>query len=125
MDPAILRFPNQRFYSKRIKSGDNVKIRHPPVNNPFLFIDTQGRGSEERDDTLSFRNSFEIAVIRDILKNDADIASILGANPQARVIIIAPYKAQVKLLQDMCRSLTLNLDVSTVDAFQVSTGPGS
>ena len=121
----MLRFPNQRFYSKRIKSGDNVKIRHPPVKNPFLFIDTQGRGSEERDDTLSFRNSFEIAVIRDILKNDADIASILGANPQARVIIIAPYKAQVKLLQDMCRSLTLNLDVSTVDAFQVSTGPGS
>jgi senataxin len=60
MDPDILRFPNQRFYSKRIKSGENVKIRHPPVKNPFLFIDTKGRGSEERDETLSYRQSSEI-----------------------------------------------------------------
>jgi ATP-dependent RNA/DNA helicase IGHMBP2 len=126
MDQAILRFPNQRFYDKRIKSGDNVKICHPFVKNPFVFIDTQGRGREERDETLSFRNSYEIAVIRNILESDADIAAILGANPQARVIIITPYKAQVKLLQDIGRSLKcINLNVSTVDAFQVSTGPGS
>jgi AAA domain len=124
MDPAILRFPNQRFYSKRIKSGDNVKVRCPPVENPFLFIDTQGRGREERDETLSYRNSYEIAVIRDVLKNDSDIAGILRANPHSRIIIITPYKAQVALLQEMGRSLKfINPEVSTVDAFQVCAPP--
>jgi AAA domain len=124
MDPAILKFPNRRFYKNRIKSGDNVGVRRPPVENPFLFIDTQGRGREERDETFSFRNSYEIAVISDVLKSDSDIAAILRDSPHARIIIITPYKAQVKLLQEMGLLLKfIKLEVSTVDAFQVCTGP--
>jgi hypothetical protein len=123
MDPVILRFPNKRFYSERIQSGNNVLNRVPHVQTPFHFIDTQGRGREERDESFSFQNSYEIAVIRNILKTDSDIATIIGDNSRARIIIITPYKAQAKLLRDMTRPLRYsNLEVSTVDAFQGQEG---
>lgn len=123
MDPAILKFPNKRFYGGRIQSGANVLNRSPDVHNPFRLVDTQCRGREERDENSSFRNSYEIAVIRDLLKNDTDIVTLVHENKQARVIIITPYKAQATLLQEMTRHLKYcNLQVSTVDSFQGQEG---
>lgn len=123
MDPVILRFPNKRFYGQRIQSGENVLNRSPSVENPFRFIDTHGQGREERDEHFSFRNSYEVAVIKNMLRTDTDIASITSENSRARIIIITPYKAQTKLLREATAPLgSLNIEVSTVDAFQGQEG---
>jgi AAA domain len=122
MHPDILRFPNNQFYMGRIQSGDNVMNRYPHVRTPFSFIDTHGRGREELVGK-SYRNSYEVAVIMDILKNDTDITTLLQANERARIIIITPYKSQVVLLQQMtCPLKSHNLEVSTVDSFQGQEG---
>jgi len=122
MDPVILQFPNKRFYESRVMSGENVQNREPQVFAPFLFFDTQGRGREESDKTFSFRNSYEIAVIKDLLKQDPDIVAIIEAHLDARIIIITPYKSQAKHLREMCGPLKMNIEVSTVDAFQGQEG---
>ena len=49
MDKTILDFPNKRFYRNQIMSGDNVVGREPFVAHPVLFVDTQRRGREEKN----------------------------------------------------------------------------
>jgi hypothetical protein len=123
MDPQILRFPNVHFYGKRIKSGENVLNRQPSLDLPFQFVDTQGRGREERDRNFSFKNSYEVTVIKNILKNDPDIKILLQNSERLRIIIITPYKAQMKLLTEQMRvPHPHSVDVSTVDAFQGQEG---
>jgi hypothetical protein len=123
MDPQILQFPNARFYGKRIKSGENVLNRQPSLDLPFQFVDTQGRGREERDRNFSFINSYEAIVIKNILKNDPDIKILLQNSEKLRIIIITPYKAQMKLLAEQIRvPHPHSVDVSTVDAFQGQEG---
>jgi hypothetical protein len=116
MDPVLLTFPNKRFYGNRIQSGENVRLRAPDIANPFLFLDTQGKGREEKDENLSYRNAYEVAVIYDLYKKDTDIAALRRANPNARTILITPYKGQARLLRQVLKSE--NIEVSTVDAFQ-------
>lgn len=116
MDPVLLTFPNKRFYDCRIKSGENVRLRKPSIAEPFLFLDTHGKGREEKDEKLSYRNAYEVAVIYDLLKNDRDIIAIFEANPDARTVIITPYKGQARLLRQ--RPNSDKIEVSTVDAFQ-------
>lgn len=124
MDPSILAFPNSRFYNNRIKNGENVWDRSPHVETPYLFIDTDGRGHEEKHQ-FSWQNQYEASVIATSLHNDKDIRCILGSDENVKVIIIAPYKAQVKLIEDQIKLPKGNkaqLMVSTVDAFQGQEG---
>lgn len=120
MDPSILCFPNRRFYNERIQSGESVFRRSPDVSCPFCFIDTQGRGREEYDENKSVRNSYEVAVVNECLRNDSDIAALLSADSPPRIIVISPYKAQSRLLAKMTKSYfrSLNVDVLTADAVQ-------
>ena len=123
MDPQILRFPNAHFYAKRIKSGENVLNRQPSLDLPFQFVDTRGQGREERDRNFSFKNSYEATVVKNILQNDPDIKILLQKSEKLRIIIITPYKAQMKLLAEQIRvSRPHSVDVSTVDAFQGQEG---
>jgi hypothetical protein len=123
MDPQILRFPNAHFYGKRIKCGENVLNRQPSLDLPFQFVDTQGRGREERDRHFSFKNWYEATVIKNILRNDPDIKVLLQNREKLRIIIITPYKAQMKLLAEQISvPPPHSVDVSTVDAFQGQEG---
>jgi tetratricopeptide (TPR) repeat protein len=125
MDPEILRFPNTSFYKGRIKCGQNVLSREPPVERPFLFVDTQGRGQEENI-KYSWHNQYEIAAIKILLSNDQDIKTLLNSgDKKATVIIITPYKQQMKLLQErikLPKPSEARLLISTVDAFQGQEG---
>lgn len=60
-------------------------------------------------------------MITSLLYQDADIMAALKANPKARILIITPYKAQVKLLNESVltkKGRQRSIEVSTVDAFQ-------
>ena len=122
MDPLILEFPNDRFYSNRIQCGDNVRQREPQVDRPFLLVDTVGRGHETQIQR-SWQNPYEAIVINIVLKSDPDIRKLLSTEAGSiKVIVITPYKSQLKLLQQQIKlakhSKNVELLISTVDAFQ-------
>jgi hypothetical protein len=128
MDPKILDFPNNSFYNNRILSGLNVSQRSttkgaPKIHHPFQCVDTCGRGIEQKRD-MSWKNDFEVETIRDLLQRDGDIQRLLDVQPDARIIIIAPYRAQVRLLQERVKAprKTARLDIATVDSFQGQEG---
>ena len=123
MDPAILLFPNRHFYSDQIRSGGNVYGRLPFVENPFQFIDTEKTGSQEKVG-FSWRNSYEAAVIKSMIKTDSDIKRIRAADNNARIIIITPYLAQTELLKSNFENVKGlgRVDVATVDSFQGQEG---
>lgn len=118
MDPKILAFPNNHFYDNRIHSGDNVIGREPYLENPFLFIDTSGRGSEQKEE-FSWKNIYEAMAIKTLLLTDPDIKVLMNQSPKdkkLRVIIITPYRAQMKLLQETITntSKSYQIEISTV-----------
>eukprot|EP00977_Amphora_coffeiformis_P003493 scaffold655_cov162-Amphora_coffeaeformis.AAC.14 len=122
MDPQILAFANHSFYADRINSGENVRERTPFVEHPFLFIDTDGKGHEE-EDNFSYRNVYEVTVVKNLLFEDADIVRVIGSVKNCRVIIITPYKAQATLLREHIQSRRgIDFEVATVDSFQGQEG---
>jgi hypothetical protein len=122
MDPQILTFPNRSFYNNRILSGENVLSRETYIEKPFLFIDTDRRGQEEQE-AFSWTNVFEAMVIKSLLLTDPDIQRLLRASSNVRIIIITPYRAQVKLLQELVVvPRQSNLQIATVDSFQGQEG---
>jgi senataxin len=124
MDPEILKFPNASFYSGRIMSGENVFGRSPYVEFPFRFIDTAKCGQEE-EDKYSFKNAYEAAVIKSLLKSDSDILRVRKSDPHCRIIIITPYKAQVDLLESTLSDTkgVGSVSIATVDSFQGQEAP--
>jgi hypothetical protein len=122
MDPKILVFPNRTFYDNRILSGESVLSRDIYVENPFLFVDTDGRGQEEQE-AFSWTNVYEATVIKALLLTDLDIQRLLQESSNARVIIITPYRAQAKLLKEIIKiPRQCNLQIATVDSFQGQEG---
>jgi tetratricopeptide (TPR) repeat protein len=122
MDPQILVFPNRTFYNDRILSGDNVLSREIYVEKPFLFVDTDGRGQEEQE-AFSWINVYEATAIKSLLLTDVDIQRLLRRSSNARIIIITPYRAQVKLLREIVKvPRQCNLQIATVDSFQGQEG---
>lgn len=122
MDPVILTFPNRTFYQDRILSGDNVLSRDPYVDKPFLFIDTSRRGSEEKN-AFSFQNVYETFAIQALIFGDPDIQRLANDSRPTRIIVIKPYRAQVKLLKETLKCpRNCTLDISTVDSFQGQEG---
>lgn len=123
MDPQILAFSNHSFYADRINSGGNGRERTPFVEHPFLFIDTDGKGHEE-ENNFSWRNVYEVTVVKNLLYQDADIVRVIDSVKNCRVIIITPYKAQAALLREHIqpRRGTTKVEVATVDSFQGQEG---
>jgi hypothetical protein len=93
MDPKILAFPNCSFYGGHIQSGESVMARAPAVEHPFRFVDSRGRGAEERE-KYSWRNAYEAVMIKTLLRKDSDIRKLLARDPSARVVIITPYQGE-------------------------------
>ena len=120
MAKDILAFPNAHFYENRIMSGDNVDGRQPYVEYAFRFVDTIKRGREEKNQH-SWQNVYEVFVIKSILCTDEDIIRLRKeSDGSLKTMIIAPYKAQVKLLKEHLGSLKGlgSLEVSTYDSVQ-------
>ena len=117
MAPEIMGFSSDYFYQSKLKTAEEVLNRQDSVL--FQFIDTAGCGFNENQDksTLSTYNKEEAHLL---------IKHLCQHQPKAglNVGIIAPYKAQIKLLDEMlkeetCFEQTLeHIRVNTVDAFQ-------
>lgn len=119
-------FPNATFYNDRINSGESVHGRTPYVEFPFLFMDTDGKGHEELDD-FSYRNVYEVTVVKNLLFQDPDIVRLIESSVEkCRVIVISPYKAQVALLREHMAKLLAGskceIEIATVDSFQGQEG---
>jgi superfamily I DNA and/or RNA helicase len=122
MNEQIMRFPSDQFYGGELRASPWVanhtlssllragaKLDAPPV----VFLDTAGKGFEERVDpaSRSFLNDGEA----DLILGRAE--ALIGAGLAAADIgIIAPYSAQAFLLRE--RLSATEVEIDTVDAFQ-------
>lgn len=119
MHPHIMDFSSQHFYGGKLKTAEEVMLRDwEDEGVRFEFIDTAGCGFSEKvkKETRSTYNEEEAALLVKHLSQHVKEDLSVG--------IIAPYKAQIQLLNelvtktpelDVIREL---LSVNTVDAFQ-------
>jgi hypothetical protein len=124
MHAAIMGFSNEEFYGGRLAAHESVAAHrlcdlpgvtaNPITESPVQFIDTAGASYDEEleEDTGSRRNPLEAALA---VKN---VAALLEAGVAAAQIgIIAPYRAQVRLLRERLGDLP-ELEIDSVDGFQ-------
>lgn len=126
MHAGIMAFPNARFYGDRLKAHPVVADRTLEGLPPLSFIDTAGRGWEEERSApeaestgrshASIRNPEEAQFIAD------RVAELRAAHPGASMGVIAPYRAQVTLLEELLHAERAAaqglLSIQTVDGFQ-------
>ena len=126
MHADIMVFPNRTFYGGGLVAAEAVAERTLADLPALTFIDTAGRGwDEERSapeaDTTgrshaSIRNPEEANFTVDRVRE------LMAAHPGATVGVIAPYRAQVTLLEDVLHSDVVasegRLTIQTVDGFQ-------
>ena len=123
MHAAIMGFSSTEFYDDQLVADESV-IGHrlcdlpgvrtePLTETPVQFIDTAGASYDEEleEDTESRFNRQEAQLAA------AKVKALLDAGlPPTAVGLIAPYRAQVRLLRDM---LPIDgLEIDSVDAFQ-------
>jgi hypothetical protein len=107
MHPAILQFPNERFYEGALSTAADRLPSPPGLAEagvaPYELLDARG---EERPVGTSWANEAEAAevvrVARDLRRCGVDVQ------------ILVPYAAQVQLVM----SLGAGIPVATVDSFQ-------
>ncbi|MEQ8336042.1 MAG: AAA domain-containing protein [Cyclobacteriaceae bacterium] len=123
MENPIMEFSNAYFYKGRLKSDALIYSRRKIFQNPVEFIDTAGCGFDEKlnQETLSTYNEDEARFLMKwlgklISEYEQEIAMMdMG--------IIAPYKAQVEVLNSLIeqadwRGALKKITINTVDAFQ-------
>lgn len=125
MHPDIVQFSNHQFYNGKLQCGDVISNRKPLFDQAVRFIDTAGCGYDEKlnQETLSTYNAEEAHFVLDRL-----VEILNQAKPSEGYIpsvgIIAPYRAQVELLNRYLPDLGLEEDIvkkitiNSVDAFQ-------
>jgi len=123
MHEKIMAFSSGQFYEKKLVAHPSVKAHVladlpgvrpvPETQEPFLFLDTAGKGFEEQLESGSeSRYNPEEAglVIREFEKLCA-----AGVSP-GDIAVISPYSAQVKLIASKIQNPSVEID--SVDAFQ-------
>ena len=118
MNEAIQAHSNAWFYEEKLKAHESVANIHLPDLPPWTYIDTAGKGFEEEQEagTESTCNRDEAAFVVARLKE------IVLNHPDATIGVVAPYSAQVRLLQELWQPLSEvgkeRVDIATVDGFQ-------
>jgi ATP-dependent RNA/DNA helicase IGHMBP2 len=129
MNQQIMGFSSEQFYDGKLKAAPGIGGRSLGEDFPaFEFVDTAGCGfGEKKNSSLSTYNREEAQLL---LKHLAMlIAQLEGERPEVlkthfSIGVIAPYKAQVKELQEqleaspMLSSYLPQIKISTVDGFQ-------
>lgn len=130
MHETIMQFPSRWFYQNGLEAAPEVAHALLPVDDPVdqapvEFIDTAGTGWNEKQnpETLSYGNEEEC---RALLQRLEQLLQALPADfaATATVGVIAPYKDQVKRLEEGWQQSEWNaawkgrVSVDTVDGFQ-------
>ncbi len=128
MHQQIMDFSGQYFYKGALKADESVKERLLlPDLLPLTFIDTAGCGYTEKVDpeSLSTYNEEEAHLLLKHLESLVEKLGIEKVQEDALTIgVIAPYRAQVKTLNEQLESYALlkevraQITIDTVDAFQ-------
>ncbi len=126
MHGDIMAFPNARFYEGRLQAHDSVVNRTLGALPPLTFIDTAGRGwDEERSSpeaSTTGRSHASICNPEEGQFTVDRVRELMAAHPDATVGVIAPYRAQVTLLEDLLHAERSasggRLSIQTVDGFQ-------
>lgn len=123
MNEKIMGFSSKSFYGGLLIADESVKTQTlaglphvtaaPETEEPFLFIDTAGKGFEERLEAGSeSRYNPEEAEL--VLSQLSKMLS-LGV-PASEIAVISPYSAQVRLLASKTPDAAVEID--SVDGFQ-------
>lgn len=123
MNEKIMNFSSREFYQGRLIADEKVKSQRlsmlpevrsvPATEEVFLFLDTSGKGFEERrEEGSESRYNPEEAEL--IVKKLQEIL-VAGVRPE-HIAIISPYSAQVRLLNSMISENKIEID--SVDGFQ-------
>lgn len=103
MSPEIVSVINPYFYQGRLETAAGI----PSGQIQFIDMAGFGEGETQNETTGSFENLEELTIIRKLLETEA-------LDPK-RTVILAPYSAQIALLQ---KELGKEWKVSTIDSIQ-------
>ncbi|KAF3360524.1 hypothetical protein VdG1_01484 [Verticillium dahliae VDG1] len=138
MHEAIMRFPSDELYEGRLVAAESVATRllkdmpyavqdTEDMNEPLVFIDTQGgdfpeKSEEDSDDAAkkaklslngeSKSNEMEAAVVRQHARQLVEA----GIKPED-IAVVTPYNAQLALLAPLKEELP-GIELGSVDGFQ-------
>ncbi|RZK78476.1 MAG: DUF2075 domain-containing protein, partial [Pedobacter sp.] len=126
MHQDIMGYSSKVFYDGLLKAHSSVAERVLfPGDKPLLFIDTAGRGFDEKQEGTSVVNPEEAQFL---LQHLADYLEGLKAHYSSTdfpgIGIIAPYQEQVKVLRaglissNVPEELWSKITINTVDSFQ-------
>lgn len=123
MNEKIMGFSSREFYENKLVADESVRSwtldtlpgveQAPETVEPLLFIDTAGKGFEERLEpgSESRYNAEEAQLVLSELKK----MLALGV-PAKDIAVISPYSAQVRLLSSLSPDPSVEID--SVDGFQ-------
>ena len=123
MNEKIMGFSSREFYENLLIADESVKNKTlsdlagvekcPETQEPVIFIDTAGKGFEERleEGSQSRYNLEEAGIVLSQLEKMLG----LGVN-SSNIAVISPYSAQVRLLAS--RSPNPEVEIDSVDGFQ-------
>ena len=126
MHETIMGYSSRIFYQDRLKAHASV-ARHLLFgeDRPLLFVDTAGRGFEERSEGSSTTNPEEASFLfRHLTQLVTELETRYAATEFPTIAIISPYKQQVQILKDLyLHSPALHpygdrISVNTIDSFQ-------
>jgi ATP-dependent RNA/DNA helicase IGHMBP2 len=126
MHQDIMGYSSEVFYDGLLKAHSSVAERVLfPGDKPLVFIDTAGRGFDEKQEGTSVINPEEAQFL---LQHLADYLEGLKAHYSSTdfpgIGIIAPYQEQVKVLRanlissNVPEELWSKITINTVDSFQ-------
>ncbi|CAL6066805.1 DNA_helicase [Hexamita inflata] len=125
MHPALIEYPNQRYYDGIINSGveainrllqlREMRTQLVPDNFPSQMINVQNGHEEQSSQFASFFNKKEceetIALVGKLLKTYHITEEDIG--------IITPYRGQKHLIRNKLKEKNItNVEISSVDEFQ-------
>lgn len=126
MHAALMAYPSASMYGGALVAAPHVAshtvdqlpgVADDPIRpGPLLFIDTAGKGWDERRDSDDSSTSNPDQALRVI----AEVRRLLGRGmPADGVGVIAPYRAQVRLMSDaLAAEIDAGLEIGSVDGFQ-------
>jgi superfamily I DNA and/or RNA helicase len=128
MHEKIMAFSSAYFYQNELEADEKVKNHLLPCNEtPILFVDTAGKGYNEKHhpETLSRFNEEEARLLIQLIEQTIrEVGEEKWREEKLSVGIITPYSAQVELLASLAEqseeivSIKEFVTINTVDAFQ-------
>ncbi|KAG2058194.1 P-loop containing nucleoside triphosphate hydrolase protein [Suillus hirtellus] len=121
--PAILKFPNERFYMNDLESCGNKNIirafegwtKLPSKKFPIIFHSISGKDDREAS-SPSFFNIDEVTQVRKYIQLLRDDRQVRVAHNE--IGVIAPYHAQCIKIRKMLSGVADEVKVGSVEEFQ-------